>query len=101
MRLALFLSFLFMSATNLLAQSRYAIEGDTLTLDMTVAAPGYEFNGKLDEYDGTEVFFRERYILKGEGPNQISWAGALGECFYMYPTSDEQSLEQNTDLYQF
>jgi len=48
-----------------------------------------------------KIFFRERYILKGEGPNQISWAGALGECFYMYPTSDEQSLEQNTDLYQF
>ena len=48
-----------------------------------------------------KIFFRERYILKGEGPNQISWAGALVECFYMYPTSDEQSLEQNTDLYQF
>ena len=25
---------------------------------------------------------------------------ALVECSYMYPTSDEQSLEQNTDLYQ-
>ena len=62
MRLALFLSFLFMSATNLLAQSRYAIEGDTLTLDMTVAAPGYEFNGKLDEYDGTVKYFLENDI---------------------------------------
>ena len=43
MRSLLVLSFLFISATNLLAQSRYTIEGDTLTLDMTVAAPGYEF----------------------------------------------------------
>ena len=38
-------------ASGLTAQSRYTIEGDTLTLDMTVAAPGYEFDGELDEYD--------------------------------------------------
>ena len=40
-----------MSATNLLAQSRYTIEGDTLTLDMTIEEPGYDFDGGLDEYD--------------------------------------------------
>ena len=57
MRLTVVLSFLFMSATNLLAQSRYTIEGDTLTLDMTVEEPGYDFDGKLDEYDGTEDIF--------------------------------------------
>ena len=80
MRLALFLSFLFMSATNLLAQSRYAIEGDTLTLDMTVAAPGYEFNGKLDEYDGTEVMsylfdHPEINTLRVTGPGGYGPAG--------------------------
>ena len=43
------------SSTGLLAQSRYEIDGNTLTLDMTVAAPGYDFDGGLDAYDETEV----------------------------------------------
>ena len=55
MRSLLVLSFLFISATGLHAQSRYTIAGDTLTFDVTVAAPGYEFDGELDGYDGTEV----------------------------------------------
>ena len=55
MRLSLLLSFLFISTTGLLAQSRYTIDGDTLTLDMTIKEPGYEFDGALDEYDETEV----------------------------------------------
>jgi len=55
MRSLLVLSFLLLSATCLFGQSRYTIEGDTLTLDMTVAAPGHEFDGELDGYDGTEV----------------------------------------------
>ena len=54
-RFFLTLSLIFNAATSLLAQGRYTIEGDTLTLDVTVAAPGYEFDGELDEYDGTEV----------------------------------------------
>lgn len=48
-------SFLSLHASGLTAQSRYTIEGETLTLDVTVAAPGYEFDGALDEYDETEV----------------------------------------------
>jgi hypothetical protein len=80
MRLGLFLSFVFISATNLFAQSRYTIEGDTLTLDMTVAAPGYEFNGKLDEYDGTEVMsylfdHPEINTLRVTGPGGYGPAG--------------------------
>ena len=55
MRSLLVLSFLFISATGLHAQSRYTIAGDTLTFDVTVAAPGYEFDGELDGYDSTEV----------------------------------------------
>ncbi|MDA9810556.1 hypothetical protein PQY68_05930 [Planktomarina temperata] len=43
------------SSTGLLAQSRYEIDGNTLTLDMTVAAPGYDFDGGLDAYNETEV----------------------------------------------
>ena len=54
-RFFLTLSLIFTAATSLLAQGRYTIEGDTLTLDVTVAAPGYEFDGELDGYDGTEV----------------------------------------------
>ena len=74
------LSFLFISATGLLAQSRYTIEGDTLTLDMTVAAPGYEFDGELDGYDGTEVMsylfdHPEINTLRVTGPGGYGPAG--------------------------
>jgi hypothetical protein len=67
-------------ASALTAQSRYTIEGDTLTLDMTVAAPGYEFNGKLDEYDGTEVMsylfdHPEINTLRVTGPGGYGPAG--------------------------
>ena len=55
MRLGLLLSFLLIFTEGLHAQSRYTIAGDTLTFDVTVAAPGYEFDGELDGYDGTEV----------------------------------------------
>jgi len=54
-RFFLTLSLIFTAATSLLAQGRYTIEGETLTLDVTVAAPGYEFDGELDGYDSTEV----------------------------------------------
>ena len=67
-------------ASALTAQSRYTIEGDTFTLDMTVAAPGYEFNGKLDEYDGTEVMsylfdHPEINTLRVTGPGGYGPAG--------------------------
>jgi len=80
MRSLLVLSFLFISATGLFAQSRYTIEGDTLTLDMTVAAPGYEFDGELDEYDGTEVMsylfdHPEINTLRVTGPGGYGPAG--------------------------
>ena len=55
MRSVLVLSFLLISATSLLGQSRYTVEGDTLTLNMTVEEPGYDFDGGLDAYDETEV----------------------------------------------
>ena len=42
-------------ASGLTAQSRYTILNDTLTLDMTMEEPGYEFDGDLDEYDEDEV----------------------------------------------
>ena len=37
------------------AEGRYTIVGDTLTLDMRVEEPGYEFDGALDEYDETQL----------------------------------------------
>ena len=80
MRSLLVLSFLFISATGLHAQSRYTIEGDTLTLDMTVAAPGYEFDGELDGYDETEVMsylfdHPEINTLRVTGPGGYGPAG--------------------------
>ena len=55
MRLILLLSFLLFSPASGFADGRYTIVGDTLTLDMRVEEPGYEFDGALDEYDETEV----------------------------------------------
>jgi hypothetical protein len=80
MRSLLVLSFLFISATGLHAQSRYTIAGDTLTLDMTVAAPGYEFDGELDGYDETEVMsylfdHPEINTLRVTGPGGYGPAG--------------------------
>jgi len=49
------LLFFWFHAAGLTAQSRYTILNDTLTLDMTIEEPGYEFDGALDEYDETEV----------------------------------------------
>jgi len=55
MRLILLLSFLLSSPASGFAESRYTILDDTLTLDMRVEEPSYEFDGALDEYDETEV----------------------------------------------
>ena len=80
MRSLLVLSFLLLSTTSLLGQSRYTIEGNTLTLDMTVAAPGYEFDGELDGYDETEVIsylfdHPEINTLRVTGPGGYGPAG--------------------------
>ena len=89
------------SSTGLLAQSRYKIDGNTLTLDMTVAAPGYDFDGGLDAYDETEVIsylfdHPEIKTLRVTGPGGYGPAGraisdyllrhsintvAFGECY--------------------
>ena len=66
--------------STLTAQSRYTIEGNTLTLDMTVAAPGYEFDGELDGYDETEVIsylfdHPEINTLRVTGPGGYGPAG--------------------------
>jgi len=80
MRSLLVLSFLFICATNLFAQSRYTIEGDTLTLDMTVEEPGYDFDGGLGAYDETEVIsylfdHPEIKTLRVTGPGGYGPAG--------------------------
>ena len=63
------------SSTGLLAQSRYEIDGNTLTLDMTVAAPGYEFDGELDGYDETEVI---SYLFEHPEINTLRVTGPGG-----------------------
>ena len=75
MRSLLVLSFLLLSTTSLLGQSRYTIEGNTLTLDMTVAAPGYEFDGELDGYDETEVI---SYLFEHPEINTLRVTGPGG-----------------------
>ena len=79
-RFFLTLFLVFTAATSLFAQSRYTIEGNTLTLDMTVAAPGYEFDGELDGYDETEVIsylfdHPEINTLRVTGPGGYGPAG--------------------------
>ena len=79
-RFFLTLSLVFTAATSLFAQSRYTIEGNILTLDMTVAAPGYEFDGELDGYDETEVIsylfdHPEINTLRVTGPGGYGPAG--------------------------
>ena len=101
MRLSLLLSFLFISTTGLLAQSRYTIDGDTLTLDMTIKEPGYDFDGGLGAYNETEVIsylfdHPEINTLRVTGPGGYGPAGrvisdyllrhsintvAFGECY--------------------
>ena len=101
MRSLLVLSFLLISANSLLGQSRYTVEGDTLTLDMTVEEPGYDFDGGLDAYDETEVIsylfdHPEIKTLRVTGPGGYGPAGraisnyllrhsintvAFGECY--------------------
>ena len=80
MRLGLLLSFLLIFTEGLHAQSRYTIEGDTLTLDMTVEEPGYDFDGGLDAYDETEVIsylfdHPEIKTLRVTGPGGYGPAG--------------------------
>ena len=80
MRSLLVLSVLFISTTSLLGQSRYTIDGDTLTLDMTVKEPGYDFDGGLDAYDETEVIsylfdHPEINTLRVTGPGGYGPAG--------------------------
>ena len=73
MRLILLLSFLLSSPASGFAESRYTILDDTLTLNMTVEEPGYDFDGGLDAYDETEVIsylfdYPEIKTLRVTGP---------------------------------
>ena len=102
MRLSLLLSFLFISTTGLLAQSRYTIDGDTLTLDMTIKEPGYEFDGALDEYDETEVIsylFDNPQIktLRVTGPGgYLPTASAIAEYLIRHDINTEAMGECNS-----
>ena len=102
MRSLLVLSFLLLSATCLFGQSRYTIEGDTLTLDMTVAAPGHEFDGALDEYDETEVISYlfdnpQIKILRVTGPGgYLPTASAIAEYLIRHDINTEAMGECNS-----
>ena len=74
-RFFLTLSLVFTAATSLFAQSRYTIDGDTLTLDMTIKEPGYEFDGELDGYDETEVI---SYLFEHPEINTLRVTGPGG-----------------------
>ena len=74
-RFFLTLFLVFTAATSLFAQSRYTIDGDTLTLDMTIKEPGYEFDGELDGYDETEVI---SYLFEHPEINTLRVTGPGG-----------------------
>ena len=69
-----FILYLFFgSGTGLIAQSRYTIEGNTLTLDMTIEESGHKFTQQLERYDanllsGYLFEHPEIKILKLTGP---------------------------------
>ena len=102
MRSLLALSFLLLSTTSLLGQSRYTIDGDTLTLDMTIKEPGYEFDGALDEYDETEVIsylFDNPQIktLRVTGPGgYLPTASAIAEYLIRHDINTEAVGECNS-----
>ena len=102
MRPLLLLSFLLLSTGSLLGQSRYTIEGDTLTLDMTVAAPSHEFDGALDEYDETEVISYlfdnpQIKILRVTGPGgYLPTASAIAEYLIRHDINTEAMGECNS-----
>ena len=95
MRLILLLSFLLSSPASGFAESRYTILDDTLTLDMRVEEPGYEFDGALDEYDETEVIsylFDNPQIktLRVTGPGgYMPTASAIAEYFIRHDINTE------------
>jgi len=102
MRSLLVLSFLLLSTGSLLGQSRYTIDGDTLTLDMTIKEPGYEFDGALDEYDETEVIsylFDNPQIktLRVTGPGgYLPTASAIAEYLIRHDINTEAMGECNS-----
>ena len=102
MRLKLLLSFLFISTTGLLAQSRYTIDGDTLTLDMTIKEPGYDFDGGLGAYDETEVIsylfdHPEINTLRVTGPGgYLPTASAIAEYLIRHDINTEAVGECNS-----
>ena len=101
-RFVLLLSLLSISSMSVIAQGRYTIEGDTLTLDMTVAAPGHEFDGALDEYDETEVIsylFDNPQIktLRVTGPGgYVPTASAIAEYLIRHNINTEAVGECNS-----
>ena len=55
MRFLWVLIILVASATGLFAESRYTVVDNTLTFDMTIEEPGYEFTGEVEAYDATKI----------------------------------------------
>ena len=95
MRLILLLSFVLFSPASGFAESRYTILDDTLTLDMRIEEPGYEFDGGLDEYDETEVIsylfdHPEITTLRVTGPGgYLPTASAIAEYLIRHDMNTE------------
>ena len=97
MRWILLLSFLLSSPASGFAESRYTIVDDTLTLDMTIEEPGYEFDGDLDEYDGDEVI---SYLFNNPEVTKLRVTGP-GGLMYAAKTIAEYLVRHNIDTEAF
>ena len=84
-------------ASGLTAQSRYTILNDTLTLDMTIEEPGYEFDGDLDEYDEDEVL---SYLFDNPEVTKLRVTGP-GGSMYAANTIAEYLVRHNIDTEAF
>ena len=77
MRFLWVLIILVASATGLFAESRYTVVDNTLTFDMTIEEPGYEFTGEVEAYDATKI---KNYLF--DNPNidtlRVSGPGGYG-----------------------
>ena len=96
-RFILLLSLLFISSMSMYAQSRYTILDDTLTLDMTIEEPGYEFDGDLDEYDEDEVL---SYLFDNPEVTKLRVTGP-GGSMYAANTIAEYLVRHNIDTEAF
>lgn len=116
------LGLLFISATGLIAQSRYEVVGETLLFDMTIEESGHKFTQQLERYDVkllSDYLFEHPKIkiLKLTGPggfmpaareiaskiiefnlNTVAYGECESACTTIFLAGSRRSLETSAKL---